>query len=189
MISYLFCRFYHSAFWILFSIKKSLYFVVTVQPLSKACRVFKFVAAGCVIVMAIVNGTMIPLARMERRCPQSGRGRGQEIVSCGGYIQRTPIGVLTHGLNCYILLLPIYLNSRDCNNSCVLRLSACGRYACAKPLLLRNTRLFNRNNSCAPAIGLRPIRLRKAAIAAQYAAVLLYQFAYAPAISMRAVLP
>ena len=31
-----------------------------------ACRVFKFVAHDCVIVMAIVNGTMIPLARMER---------------------------------------------------------------------------------------------------------------------------
>ena len=50
---------------------------VTVQPLSKACRVFKFVAPGCVIVVAIVNGIMIPLARMERGCPQSGRGRGQ----------------------------------------------------------------------------------------------------------------
>ena len=44
---------------------------VTVQPLSKACRVFKFVAPGCVIVMAIVNGTMIPLAGMER-VPRSG---------------------------------------------------------------------------------------------------------------------
>ena len=33
------------------------------------------------IVMAIDNGTMFPLARMERGCPQSGRGRGQEIIS------------------------------------------------------------------------------------------------------------
>ena len=69
--------------------------------MSKACRVFKFVAPGCVIVMAIVNGTMIPLARMERGCPQSGRGRGQEIVSCGGYIHGTPNGVLMHRLNSY----------------------------------------------------------------------------------------
>ena len=74
---------------------------VTVQPLSKACRVFKFVAPGCVIVMAIVNGTMIPLPRMEKGCPQSGRGRGQEIVSCGGYIHGTPNGVLMHRLNSY----------------------------------------------------------------------------------------
>ena len=51
--------------------------------------------------MAIVNGTMIPLARMERGCPQSGRGRGQEIVSCGGYIHGTPNGVLMHRLNSY----------------------------------------------------------------------------------------
>ena len=50
---------------------------------------------------AIVNGTMIPLARMERRCPQSGRGRGQKNVLCGGYIQRTPNGVLMHRLNSY----------------------------------------------------------------------------------------
>ena len=34
-----------------------------------------------VIVMTIDNGNMFPLARMERECPQSGRGRGQEIVS------------------------------------------------------------------------------------------------------------
>ena len=51
--------------------------------------------------MAIVNGTMIPLARMERGCPQSGRGRGQEIVSFGGYIHGTPYCVLMHRLNSY----------------------------------------------------------------------------------------
>ena len=44
---------------------------------------------------------MIPLARMERGCPQSGRGRGREIVSCDGYIHGTPNGVLMHRLNSY----------------------------------------------------------------------------------------
>ena len=49
--------------------------------------------------MAIDNGTMIPLARMERGCPQSGRGRGREIVSCEGYIHGMLNGVLMHRQN------------------------------------------------------------------------------------------
>ena len=38
----------------------------------------EFVSSMILIVMAIDNGTMIPLARMERGCPQSGRGRGHQ---------------------------------------------------------------------------------------------------------------
>ena len=44
--------------------------------------------------MSIINGTMIPLARMERGCPQSGRGRGQAARKAGG-------GEARKGLNSY----------------------------------------------------------------------------------------
>ena len=90
------------------------------------------------------------------------------------------------------MLVPsIHSNNRNCcNKSCTLRLSACGRYACAKPLLLRNTRLFNRNNSCTLRLSAcGRYAYAKPLLLTQYAAFLKEQFAYAPAISMRAVLP